>query len=156
PSGTAKFADNRSVQPQLKYLTGDIDIVPRIGIGNVEDGIGSLADTHRLGVSEVRKRGLEDAVVVKHLDAPVASIASVDVALRVHRNTQNIGKLAGPSASFAPGLHEFSVLIELGDARVAGAIGHEYIACGIPRHVRGPVEEISGLSRAVSSRSARW
>src|SRR5438552_13063252 len=102
PSGTAKSAEDRSVQAHPIYLTRDIDIVPRIGIGNVEDGIGSLGDTHRLCVAEVRKRGLEDAVVVKHLDAPVAAIPGVDVAVRVHRTTQNIGELARSCASFAP------------------------------------------------------
>src|SRR5262245_16958752 len=84
PSGTAKFAENRSVQAHPIDLTGDIDIVPRVGIGNVEDGIGSLGDTHRLRVAKIRKRGLEDAVVVEHLDALVAAIAGIDVALRVH------------------------------------------------------------------------
>src|SRR5262249_18949803 len=123
PSGTAKFAEDRAVQPHPIYLTGDIDIVPRVGIGNIEDWIGSLGDTHRLCVAEVRKCGLEDAVVVKHLNALVAAIAGVDVPLRVYRNTQNIGELAGSCASFAPGLHEFAVLIELGDARIAGAVG---------------------------------
>lgn len=150
PSGTAKFSEDRSVQTHLIDLTGDVDIVPRIRIGNVEDGVGPLADTHRLGVAEVRKRGLEDAVVVKHLDAFVSAIASVDVTLSVHRNTQNIGELAGTCASFAPGLHESAVLIELCDARVPGAVGDEYVACGVPRYVSGPVKEIGGLARAVS------
>src|SRR5689334_9713753 len=151
PSGTAKFAEDRAVQAHPVYPAGDIDIVPRIGIGNVEDWIGAFADTHRLCVAEVRKRGLEDAVVVKYLDAFVPAIAGVDVSLRVHRNTQNIGELAGSCTSFTPGLHKFAVLIELSDARVAGAIRDEYVPCGVPRHIGGPVEEIGGLSRAVSS-----
>src|SRR5215469_16083900 len=154
PSGTAKFAENRPVQLHSIYRTGDIDIVPRIGIGNVEDRIGSLTDAHRLCIAEVRKRGLEDAVVVKHLDPSVAAIAGVDIALRVHRNTQNVGELAGACASFAPGLQKSAVLIELCDARVAGAIGDEYVACGVPCHVGGPVKEIGGLSRAISPLSA--
>src|ERR1051326_1931388 len=83
PSGPAKFAKHRSIQPHPIYLAGDIDIVPRIGIGNVENRIGSPADAHRLCVAEVGKRGLEDAVIVEHLDALVAAIAGVDVALRV-------------------------------------------------------------------------
>src|SRR5215472_13193899 len=66
PSGTSKFAEDRSIQAHPIYLAGDIDIVPRIGIGNVEDGIGTLGDTHRLCVAEVRKLGLENAVIVKH------------------------------------------------------------------------------------------
>src|ERR1041385_2315052 len=123
PSGPAKFAKHRSIQPHPIYLAGDIDIVPRIGIGNVENRIGSPADAHRRCVAEVGKRGLEDAVIVEHLDAVGAALAGVDVALQGHRDTQNIGELAGRGASFAPGLHEFSVLIELCDARVAGAIG---------------------------------
>ena len=76
PTGAAELAEDRSIQAHLIYLTRDIDIIPRIGIGNIEDRIGSLGDTHRLCVAEVRKRSLEDAVVVKHLDAPVASIPS--------------------------------------------------------------------------------
>src|ERR1043165_8835722 len=36
PSGTAKLAEDRSVQAHPVYLTGGIDIVPRIGIGNVQ------------------------------------------------------------------------------------------------------------------------
>src|SRR5216117_1869839 len=73
PSGAAKFAENRSVQPHPVYLTSAIDIVPRIGIGNIEDGIGSFGDAHRLRVAKVRNCSLEDTVVVKHLDAPVAA-----------------------------------------------------------------------------------
>src|SRR5215467_915038 len=155
PAGTAKFAEDGSVQAHPVYLTGTIDIVPRIGIGNIEDGVGSLGDTHRLCVAEVRKCCLEDAVVIKYLNAFVAAIAGVDVALRVHCNAQNISELAGSCASFAPGLHEFAVLIELGDTRVACSIGDEDIARGVPGHVGGSVEEIGGLSRAVSARSAR-
>src|SRR5438876_479546 len=80
PSGTAEFAGYRPVQAHPVYLTRDVDIVPRIGIRNIERRIGALGDTHRLCITEVRKRGLEDAVVVKHLDAPVSAIARVDVA----------------------------------------------------------------------------
>lgn len=54
PSGTAEFAEDSSVQAHPIDLTGDIDIVPRIGIGNIENGIGSLGDTHRLCVVEGR------------------------------------------------------------------------------------------------------
>src|SRR5436190_22817939 len=88
PSGTAKIAEDRSVQAHPIYLTGAIDIVPRIGIGNVEDRIGALGDAHRLCVAEVCKCSLEHTVVVKDLDASVAAVAGVNVALSVHRNTQ--------------------------------------------------------------------
>ena len=87
PSGTAKFADYRSVQAHPINLTGAIDIVPRIGIGNIEDWTGAFSDTHRLRIAEVRKCGLEDAVVVKHLDSLVPAIARIDVPLRVYCNT---------------------------------------------------------------------
>src|SRR5438477_8939515 len=62
PSGTAEFAEDGSVRTHLIDLTRDIDIVPRVGIGNVEDRIGALGDTHRLCVAEIRKLGLEGAV----------------------------------------------------------------------------------------------
>src|SRR5260370_23873949 len=126
PSGTAKFAQDRSVQAHLQYLAGDIDVVPRIGIGNVEDGGGTLVHAHRLWIGDVRKHGLEDAVVVKHLDPMVAAITRVHVALPVHRNAENIRELAGSCASLAPGLYELSVLVELGDSRVAGTIGDQH------------------------------
>ncbi len=81
PSGTAKFAQDGAVQAHLQDLTSNIDIIPGIGIGDVEDGICSLPDSHRLWVADIRQRSLEDAVVLKHLDALVAAIADVDVAL---------------------------------------------------------------------------
>src|SRR5262249_53641849 len=137
PSRTAKFAEDRSVQAHPINLAGDIDIVPRIGIGNVEDGVGSLADAHRLCVAKVRKRGLKLAIIVKHLDAFVATIAGVDVPLRVHRDTQNVSELAGRGAFFAPRLHKSAVLVELCDARIARAVGDKYVACGVPRYVGG-------------------
>jgi hypothetical protein len=59
----AKFAEGRSVQAHPIYLTGDIDIVPRIGIENIEDAIGSLASTHRLWVAEGRKYGLATPIL---------------------------------------------------------------------------------------------
>src|SRR5262245_52703592 len=92
-SGTTEFAEDRSVRAHPINFTRDIDVIPRIGVGGIEDRIGSPGDTHRLCVAEVRKRGLEDAVVIKHLDAPVSAIAGVDVALCVYRNAQNIGEL---------------------------------------------------------------
>src|SRR5438552_3231435 len=145
PSGTAKFAEDRSVQAHLKYLTGDIDIVPRIGIGNVEDGIGSLVDAHRLWVADVRKHGLEGAVVVKHLDPLVAAIARVDVALRVHRNTENISELAGaielehPRASVREGSHGADR-----DGRMPRACIDENVALGIGGDARDFAEIKAG------------
>ena len=58
PSGTAELAEDSSIQAHPIDLTRDIDIVPRIGIGNIKHRIGSLGDTHRLRVAEVRIRGL--------------------------------------------------------------------------------------------------
>ena len=67
----------------FRISLGDIKIIPGIRIGDVEDGICSLTDAHRLWVADVRKRSLEDAAVVKHVDPLVAAIAGVDVALRL-------------------------------------------------------------------------
>jgi len=100
PSGTATFAEDHSVQA---YISPAIAIsFHGLELKTTEDRIGSLSDTHRLCIAEVRKRGLEDAVIVKHLNAPVAAIASVDDALSIQRNTQNIGEFAGSCASFYP------------------------------------------------------
>jgi hypothetical protein len=85
----------------LIYLACDIDIVPRIGIGDTQNGIGSLGDAHGLWIADVRKRGLENTIVVEHMDAFVAAIARVDVALRVYRDTQNVGEFSGPCAFLA-------------------------------------------------------
>jgi hypothetical protein len=57
PYGSAKFAENRSVQVHPIYFTSDINIIPRIGIENIEDGIISFVDTYRLWAAEVRKCG---------------------------------------------------------------------------------------------------
>ena len=56
PSGTAEFAEDSSVRAHPVYLTRDIDIVPRIGIGNIQDRTGSLGDTHRLALPSSKTR----------------------------------------------------------------------------------------------------
>ena len=61
----------------------------------------------------------------------------------------------GPVPLRAPGLEELSVLVELGDARVAVAVGDENVAGGVPGHVGGPIEIVAGDARAGSPRPPR-
>ena len=85
---------------------------------------------------------LEGAVVVEHLDALVAAVGGVDIALRIDRDAADVGELAGSSSLLAPGLHEHAVLVELGDARVAQAVGDEDVALRIPGDVGRTVEQV--------------
>src|SRR6185295_676731 len=102
--------------------------------------------------ADVLDLALEGAVVVEHLDAGVAGVGGVDVALGIDGDAVDAGELAGGGASLAPRLDEHSVLREFRDARVAAAVGHEDVALRVPRHVGGTIEDV--LRRAGSGRSA--
>src|SRR6187549_2185971 len=69
----AKLANDRSIQAHLVDLARGIEIVRRIRIRHVHHLVGPRSDADRLRIAEVSDLGLEDAVVVEHLDAVVAT-----------------------------------------------------------------------------------
>src|SRR6185503_8624791 len=94
------------------------------------------------------------AVVVEHLNARVSGVGGVDVALRVDRDAVDVRELAGRGPFLTPRLHEHAVFRELGDARVAAAVGDENIALRVPRDVGRTVEDVLRRARAGSAASA--
>ena len=102
--------------------------------------------------ADVLDRRLERAVVVEDLNALVALIGDVDVALRVGSDRMRRVEfaLAGPARS--PRLDEAAVLVELRDACVgAVAVGDEDVSGGVPGDVARPHELIAGAPRARKS-----
>src|SRR5262249_31794289 len=85
-AGLAEPADHRSVELHLVDLAGGVEVVRWIGIRDVEDLVCARRDADGLGVADVLDLALEGAVVVEHLDALVATVSRVDVALRVDRD----------------------------------------------------------------------
>ena len=79
-----------------------IEIVRRIRIRHVHHLVGARSDTDRLRVADVPDLGLERAVVVEHLDALVATVGRVHVALCIDGDTIDSGELAGGVAPLAP------------------------------------------------------
>src|SRR6266478_164049 len=61
-------------------------------------------------------------------------------------------------SSLAPGLDELAVLVELGHASVAVAIGDIDVPCGVPRHVSGPLKNVAlsaGAGRSSTAPASR-
>src|SRR5258705_5258882 len=92
------------------------------------------------------------AVAVELLDAFVAGVGDVDVALRIERDAAQRVELPRFAAALTPRLDEVAVLVELGDARVAdavsGAVGDVNVARAIPRDARRPHEAVPGNAGA--------
>src|SRR5262249_60813700 len=87
---------------------------------------------------------LERPFAVEHLNALVASIRDVEVAVRVGRQPADAVELALTGSGLAPGLHEVPVLAELRDAVVRPeAVGDVDVACAIPRDVRRTIERVA-------------
>ena len=107
------------------------------------------------GVPMLRELRLEVPVAVEHLDALVADVGDVDVALRVDRQALHAGELTVPRAGRAPLRDELAVLVELRDAvGVADAVGDVDVAGAIPRDVGRTVERRAGRARAGQPRHA--
>ena len=106
------------------------------------------------GRAHVLDLGLERAVVVEHLNALVAHIGDVDVALGIDGDGVGNIELAGFGTGRAPGLDELPVLVELGDAGVAVPVGDEDVAGSVPGHIGGLVEIVAGDTRSRRSGTA--
>src|SRR5712671_4314644 len=141
-AGAAEFADDRPVQFHLVDFAGLVDVVRRIGIGDIKHRIRTRGHADRLGISEIADLRLEGAVVVEDLDAVVVAVGDIDIALRVNRNAADIVELALAGALLAPAFDEFAVLVEFGDARIALAVGDENVALGIPGDIGRTVEDV--------------
>src|SRR5262249_14787921 len=94
------------------------------------------------------------AVVVEDLDALVAEVGHVDVALGIDAHRHRHVELAGFGAARAPALYESPALVEFDDARVGVGIGNEHVALGIPCDVGGPIEAVTGNTLSGSAASS--
>src|SRR5437588_9961306 len=97
-----ELADDRAIEAHLVDLARGIEIVRRIRIRDVYHLVAARRDADRLRVADILDLGLEGAVVIKHLDALVAAVGGVDVALRINGDAVNAGERAGRVAALAP------------------------------------------------------
>ena len=106
---------------------------------------GATRDAHRNRRADVAELRLERAGIVEHLDALIARVGDIDIALRVEGDRLDAAELSGTITRRAPVREELAVFVELGDAIViADAVGDVDIAGAIPRHVRRTTEAGSG------------
>ena len=150
-ASAADTADHRAVQLHLVNLAVEKRVLGRVGVGAVEKLLRAGRDADGTGRAHVLELGLERAVVVEHLNALVAHIGDVDVALGIDGDRVRSIELAGFGTGRAPGLGEPPGLVELGDAGVAVPVGDEDVAGSVPGHIGGLVEIVAGDtgSRAV-------
>src|SRR5260370_11568271 len=107
PPGLAELADNGAVELELVDLAGDIDVVRGIGVRRIKHLVRPGRDAQRLGRTHIRDLCLEGAIAVEHLDALIAGVGDIDVALRVDRDRAGGGaELARLGALRAPRLDE--------------------------------------------------
>src|ERR1700676_5301979 len=82
------------------------------------------------------------AVGIEYLDASIAAIRHVDIALGVGRDAVRRIELSGPASRLTKRLHPVAVLVELGHARIDVAVADE----DIPLRVPGDVGRLPKLS----------
>src|SRR6266568_9293370 len=78
-----------------------------------------VADANVVGLRDVRKLVEVFAVFIEHLNTVVGTVRNVYPAVSIDGNRMRCIELAISRARSSPGQQEFSVLIELNDARVA-------------------------------------
>ena len=112
--------------------------------------IGGFVADHHAGIGRHRHidgdLAQELAVAVEHLDAPVAAVGDIDIALGVGADAVRRAELARLAAAVAPGLHPVAVLVDLGDARIDVAVADIGVARRVPGHV-GRLTEAAILRR---------
>src|SRR5262249_50320384 len=92
--------------------------------------------------------GDELPVLIEHLNTAVASIGNEQSSLRVEDEAMRSVEIARPRSFLAPRLDEFSVLVELDDARVAVAavtVSHEYVAVRPDEYIGRPIEHLRAV-----------
>src|ERR1017187_4710474 len=155
----SKFAQNRPVQLHFVNLAGyrhGLGIVGvRVRVGTVKILMRSRGNAEGPRGADLVVDRLELQVVVENLNAAVAPVSHVDVALGVHRDRVRKVELAGRGTPRPHGFDESPVLVVLHDPGVAIAIGHEDISGGVPGHIGRPIEYIGLRRRHGSSRSRR-
>ena len=114
---------------------------------HIENLLGAASDTQCRRRTNIGELGLEVAVGIEHLHALVAFIGNVHVALCIDGDAVDDVELPLAGATRAPVFHPLAVLVVLGHAGVAIAVGHIDVALRVPRHVGGPVEGFTGRSR---------
>ena len=82
----------------------------------------------------------QSSIGIENLDAPIAAIGHIDVALRIGSDAVRRVELAGAAAGRAPLLHPVAILVEFGDARIDVAITDEDVALRVPGDVGGLAE----------------
>ena len=161
--GFAEHAQQLSVQGQLEHAArervGSVEHLLRPGRDAHRPrraGHHRLRPAPRLDLREIRQvadRGarlrivgnvdreltLERPLAVEHLDAPVAAVGDVDVALRVGGDRVRRVELAGLRALAAPRFQPFAVPVHLGDARIDVSVAD----IGVAGRVEGDVGHLS-------------
>ena len=137
-AGAAELADDGAVELHLVDLARELGaggrraVLPRVR--DVEILLARILRTrsarhaHRPRVADIGVIGLPVQIVVEHLDARVAAVAHVDVALEVGGDRVRCVELQIGAAQLADGLHEAAVLVVLDHARIEVAVGHEDVA----------------------------
>ena len=94
---------------------------------------------------------LEAAIRIENLNASIAAVGHVDVALAIDLHVVWISKLAWAGPVRSPGLDPVSVLVHLGDARIDVAVANIDVVFCVLRHIGRPV--IQPINRALFRRS---
>src|SRR5262245_14315300 len=142
-AGCSELAEDLAVERHLV----DLAVVHRRGrirIGREQVLLRARRDADRRWRTDVDILRLEIPVAVEDLNPIVASVADVDEALRIDRHRVRDIELAWRGAARSPGLDVLAVLVELGDARVAIAVGDVDVAGRIPGDIGRPIEVVAG------------
>src|SRR6185295_62518 len=123
-----------------EHLAGEIHLVDLADAADEDHLVRSGGDAQRPGEAVEIPRLLERAVGVEHLNPVVLAIGDVEVLVAIDDDAVRGVELAGPRAAVAPVLHQVALARELGDARVAVAVGDEGAPVGRDDGVGGLVE----------------
>src|SRR5262249_58060338 len=124
-------------------LAAKVHLVHAADAADVEHLGAATRHAERPRVSAQAPLLLERAFGVEHLDATVLPVGDVEIVLRVDHDRMRGIEVARSSAALAPTLHQVALLVELGDAGFAVAVGHEDRAVGAPGDI-GRLVEVGG------------
>src|SRR5207302_9390128 len=121
-------------------LAGEVHLVDPANATHEHHLIGSIGEAERPRRSRQVPNRFPSALSIENLDAAIATVGDINDVVIVDHQTVRSVEVARLAAALTPGLDEISVLIELGDSRIAVPVGDKHAAILAPADIRLLIE----------------
>ena len=143
-----EFPNNGPVQTHLEDFPPGIDVIRRVGIGNIKNRIRPPGHTHSLWVADARKRSLKCPVIIKNLDSFIAPVPRINVPLCIPPRCSERPRTSPGAVPFLPhDLINFPSLSNLAIRAFPAPSATKILPSRIPRHISRAVEQIGSAAR---------